>query len=114
MVLRPAAFAGGGEYAVAGLQAENPALDWVLPDDGGIRSMQALAVFESSERKALATEFVKWVLSPEGQAHPATSSCYWAMPANSKAALSVPRTYFTCLPAATLSPAVICSMPKGN
>ncbi len=80
--------AGGGEYAVAGLAAENPALDWVLPDDGGIRWMQALAVFEASKRKDLAVKFVQWVLSPEGQARLATSSCYWAMPANSKAALS--------------------------
>ena len=80
--------AGGGEYAVAGLNAENPALDWVLPDDGGVRWMQALAVFETSERKDLATKFVQWVLSPEGQARLATSSCYWAMPANAKAALT--------------------------
>lgn len=80
--------AGGGEYAVAGLHAENPSFDWVLPDDGGIRWMQAIGVFEQSERKELATEFVKYILSPEGQARLATSSCYWAMPANSKATLS--------------------------
>jgi len=80
--------AGGGEYAVAGLNAENPALDWVLPDDGGVRWMQALAVFKDSQRQDLAKKFVQWVLSPEGQARLATSSCYWAMPANSKAALS--------------------------
>ena len=36
----------------------------------------------------LATEFVKYILRPEGQARLATSSCYWAMPANSKAALT--------------------------
>jgi spermidine/putrescine transport system substrate-binding protein len=80
--------AGGGEYAVAGLHAENPALDWILPDDGGIRWMQAIGVFKNSKRQDLAVQFVQWVLSPEGQARLATSSCYWAMPANSKAALS--------------------------
>ena len=78
----------GGEYAVAGLQAENPALDWVLPDEGGIRWGQAIGVFAASTKKALATEFVKYILSPEGQALLATSECYWAMPANSAAALS--------------------------
>jgi spermidine/putrescine transport system substrate-binding protein len=50
--------------------------------------MQAIGVFAGSERKELATEFVKYILSPEGQARLATSSCYWAMPANTKAALS--------------------------
>ncbi|MEM7127218.1 MAG: extracellular solute-binding protein [Chloroflexota bacterium] len=80
--------AGGGEYAVAGLNAENPALDWVLPAEGGVRWMQAIGVFADSERQELATEFVKYIVSPEGQARLATSSCYWAMPANSQAALT--------------------------
>lgn len=80
--------AGGGEYVTAGLHRENPDLDWVLPDEGGVRWMQAIGVFAGSERKELATEFVKYVLSPEGQARLATSSCYWAMPANSKATLT--------------------------
>lgn len=78
---------GGGEFAVAGLQGENPNLDWVLPDEGGIRWMQSLAIFETSERKEAANQFVQYVLSPDGQARLATSACYWAMPANSKAAL---------------------------
>ena len=50
--------------------------------------MQALAVFKDSQRQELANKFVQWVMSPEGQARLATSSCYWAMPANSKAALT--------------------------
>lgn len=79
--------AGGGEYVTAGLNRENPDLDWVLPDDGGVRWMQAIGVFAASAKQELATEFVKYVLSPEGQARLATSSCYWAMPANGKAAL---------------------------
>ena len=80
--------AGGGEYVTAGLAATNPDLDWVLPDAGGVRWMQAIGVFAQSQKKKLATEFVEYVLSPEGQARLATSSCYWAMPANSKAALT--------------------------
>ena len=48
--------------------------------------MQAIGVFASSEKQQLATEFVKYILSPEGQARLATSSCYWAMPANANAA----------------------------
>jgi spermidine/putrescine transport system substrate-binding protein len=83
-----AILAGGGEYAVAGLQAEKPNLDWVLPDVGGIRWQQAIGVFAASAKKEAATKFVQYVLSPEGQARLATSSCYWGMPANSKAALT--------------------------
>ncbi len=76
---------GGGEWAVAVLQSENPDLDWVLPDQGGILWSQSLAIFEQSEKKALALEFVKYIMSPEGQARLATSSCFWGMPANRKA-----------------------------
>ena len=77
---------GGGEWAVSVLSAEQPELDWVLPDQGGVLWSQSLAVFESSNNKDLAIEFVKYVMSPEGQARLATSSCFWGMPANAKAA----------------------------
>ncbi len=76
---------GGGEWAVAVMQAEDPNLDWVLPDQGGILWSQSLAVFKDSKNKDLAIEFVKYVMSPEGQARLATSSCFWGMPANRKA-----------------------------
>ena len=76
---------GGGEWAVAVMQADNPNLDWVLPDQGGILWSQSLAVFKESKNKELAVEFVKYVMSPEGQARLATSSCFWGMPANKKA-----------------------------
>ena len=76
---------GGGEWAVSVIMAEQPELDWVLPDQGGMLWSQALAVFESSKKKDLAVEFVKYVMSPEGQARLATSSCFWGMPANAKA-----------------------------
>jgi spermidine/putrescine transport system substrate-binding protein len=78
---------GGGEYTVSGLHAEKPNLDWILPDEGGVRWQQAIGVFEASTRKDAATKFLQYVLSPEGQARLATSSCYWGMPANAKAAL---------------------------
>ncbi len=76
---------GGGEWAVSVLSSEQPELDWVLPDQGGMLWSQSLAVFESSNNKDLAIEFVKYTMSPEGQARLATSSCFWGMPANSKA-----------------------------
>ena len=79
---------GGGEYVVAGLMGEKPELDWVLPDEGGVRWMQSLAVFKDSTRADLAKTFVQYVLSPDGQARLATSACYWAMPANRNATLS--------------------------
>ena len=76
---------GGGEWAVAVMQGEKPNLNWVLPDQGGILWAQSLAVFKDSKNKELAIEFVKYIMSPEGQARLATSSCFWGMPANSKA-----------------------------
>jgi spermidine/putrescine transport system substrate-binding protein len=80
--------AGGGEFAVSVLHKENPALDWVLPNQGGVRWQQAIGVFAASTQKDLAVKFVQYILSPEGQGKLATSSCYWAMPANSKAVLT--------------------------
>lgn len=76
---------GGGEWVTAGLSAENPALDWVLPEQGGVRWSQSIGVFADSKKQDLALKFVQYILSPEGQARLATSSCYWAMPANAKA-----------------------------
>ena len=76
---------GGGEWVTAGLTAENPALDWVLPEQGGVRWSQSIGVFADSKKQDLALKFVQYILSPEGQARLATSSCYWAMPANAKA-----------------------------
>lgn len=73
---------GGGEWVTAGLTSELPELDWVIPRQGGVRWSQSIGVFADSTRKDLAVEFVKHILSPEGQAKLATSSCYWAMPAN--------------------------------
>lgn len=76
---------GGGEWAVAVLLADNPDLDWVLPDQGGILWSQSLAIFKNSKKQKLALEFVKYIMSPDGQARLATSSCFWGMPANRKA-----------------------------
>ncbi|NMM45667.1 extracellular solute-binding protein [Rhodospirillaceae bacterium KN72] len=76
---------GGGEWAVGVMQDDNPNLEWVLPDQGGILWSQAIGVFEGSEKKDLALKFVQYIMSPEGQARLATSSCFWGMPANSKA-----------------------------
>ncbi len=73
---------GGGEWVTAGLVSENPNLDWMIPEQGAVRWSQSIGVFAASGRKDLAVEFVRHVLSPEGQAALATSSCYWAMPAN--------------------------------
>ncbi len=76
---------GGGEFVTAGLVADNPNLDWIIPDQGAVRWSQSIGVMADSTRQDLAVEFVKHILSPEGQAALATSSCYWAMPANAAA-----------------------------
>jgi spermidine/putrescine transport system substrate-binding protein len=79
---------GGGEWVTAGLAKENPALDFSIPKEGGILWSQSLAMFAAGKNKDVALKFIQYVLSPEGQARLATSSCYWGMPANSKASLT--------------------------
>ncbi len=79
---------GGGEWVTAGLAEENPALEFAIPDEGGILWSQALAIFADSEKQDLALKFIQYVMSPEGQARLATSSCFWGMPANTEAALT--------------------------
>ena len=69
----------GAEFAVSVLTTEKPELQWTIAETGG-----TILVF----KKDLANEFVKWVISPEGQGLLATSDCYWAMPTNSNAALN--------------------------
>lgn len=76
---------GGGEFLTAGLTAEKPNLDWTIPKQGALLWAQSIGVFKDSEKQDLALKFVQYIVSPEGQARLATSSCYWAMPANAKA-----------------------------
>jgi len=76
---------GGGEWLTAALSIEKPELDWTIPKQGALLWSQALAVFNDSKNPELALKFVQYILSPEGQARLATSSCYWAMPTNQKA-----------------------------
>jgi spermidine/putrescine transport system substrate-binding protein len=78
---------GGAEFAVSNLMPDNPNLDWVISQDGGLIWNQGIGILSDSNRKDLASEFVKWILSPKGQGLLATSECFWAMPANSKAEL---------------------------
>jgi spermidine/putrescine transport system substrate-binding protein len=76
---------GGGEWVSAILAKDNPAIDWMIPKQGAMRWSTSIGVFETSQKKDLAVKFMNHVLSPEGQAALATSSCFWAMPANAKA-----------------------------
>jgi len=76
---------GGGEWVTATLHADNPDLDWTIPKEGGLLWSQSIGVVAGSRKQELAQEFVDYILSPEGQARLATSSCYWGMPANEKA-----------------------------
>jgi spermidine/putrescine transport system substrate-binding protein len=79
---------GGGEWVTAGLAKEKPNLTYIIPKQGGIRWQQGLGIFASSKNNALAVKFVQYILSPDGQARLATSSCYWGMPANRTASLT--------------------------
>lgn len=73
---------GGGEWLTAVLAAEQPELTWTIPEGGAVLWAQSIGVLADSQNPEAALEFVKYVVSPEGQARLATSSCYWGMPAN--------------------------------
>jgi len=75
---------GGGEWVTAVLAADNPNLDWTIPKQGGLRWAQSIGIVAGTTQPDLALEFVKYIVSPEGQAKLATSACYWGMPANAK------------------------------
>lgn len=75
---------GGGEWLTAVLSEEMPDLDWVLPKQGGLMWSQSVGRLADSGNPDMALEFIRYIVSPEGQAALATSSCYWAMPANRK------------------------------
>ena len=76
---------GGGEWLTAVLAAEQPELTWTIPEQGAVRWAQSIGIVEGSENPDLAMEFIKYIMSAEGQARLATSSCFWGMPANSAA-----------------------------
>lgn len=77
---------GGGEWLTAVLAKDNPNLDWTIPKQGGLRWSQSIGVVAGTTKPDLALEFVQYIVSPQGQAALAQSSCYWGMPANQKAA----------------------------
>lgn len=79
---------GGAEFTVSNLMPTNPHLDWVISDDGGLIWNQGIGILSDSNRKDLASQFLKWILSPKGQGLLATSECFWAMPANQTAEVS--------------------------
>jgi spermidine/putrescine transport system substrate-binding protein len=73
---------GGGEWLTGVLEAEQPELTWTIPEAGAVLWAQSIGVLADSQNPEAALEFVKYIVSPEGQARLATSSCYWGMPAN--------------------------------
>ena len=79
---------GGGEWVTAGIAKDNPNLDFSIPKEGAVLWSQSLAMFKDSKNKDNALKFIQYVMSPEGQARLATSSCYWGMPANKQATLT--------------------------
>ncbi|MBV1830156.1 extracellular solute-binding protein [Komagataeibacter sp. AV436] len=79
----------GGTVTTADTHAPQPRADltFTLPRQGGIRWQHGISIVESSQRKALALAFARYLRTPEAQARLATSSCYWGMPANTRAPL---------------------------
>ena len=80
---------GAGDWMAVGLREENPAVSWEVPIEGGSYYVTSLSVLESSERKDLATEFLKYFAGPEGnRALSINNPCFWGVPVNQKVALT--------------------------
>ena len=81
----------GGTVTTADADAHapppRPDLTFTVPRQGGIRWQHGISIVEASQRKALALAFARYLRTPEAQARLATSSCYWGMPANTRAPL---------------------------
>ena len=76
---------GGGEWLTGVLAEEQPELTWTIPTEGAVRWAQSIGIVADSEQPELAMAFIEYIMSAEGQARLATSSCFWGMPANAKA-----------------------------
>jgi spermidine/putrescine transport system substrate-binding protein len=79
---------GGGEWVTAGIAKDKPELDFSIPAEGAVLWSQSLAIFKDSKNQDAALKFIQYVMSADGQARLATSSCYWGMPSNTKADLN--------------------------
>ena len=80
---------GGGDWLAAAFKEDNPAISYSVPVEGGSFYVTSLSVVESSERKDLATEFVKYFAAPEGNLRLAVdNSCFWGIPLNQKVAMT--------------------------
>ncbi|MCE2578622.1 extracellular solute-binding protein [Komagataeibacter sp. FNDCR1] len=68
----------------------HPTLTYLIPQQGALRWQQAVAILSSSQRRDMALRFAKYLRTPQAQAHLATSSCYWGMPADMRTPLDPP------------------------
>ena len=79
---------GGGEWVTAGIAKEIPISISRSPRKVRYCGRSHSPCSRISKNKDLALKFIQYVMSPKGQARLATSSCYWGMPASTKAALT--------------------------
>ncbi|RBM07707.1 ABC transporter substrate-binding protein [Novacetimonas cocois] len=84
----PAATPAAPSAAPAPQLAAHPTLTYLIPRQGALRWQQAISILSASQRKDMALRFARYLRTPQAQAHLATSSCYWGMPANMQTPLS--------------------------
>jgi len=77
--------AGGAEFITAGMVQDGLPVSWTIPNEGGLRWNETVAIGAGAQNQELAELLVEYYISPEGQARLATSEAYWAMPTNSAA-----------------------------
>ncbi|ATU71606.1 Spermidine/putrescine-binding periplasmic protein 1 [Gluconacetobacter sp. SXCC-1] len=92
---------GGGAWTTAGVgeggtpaqagssptDPRHPDLTFTVPRQGAMRWLHGISIAAASQRKALAVAFAQYLRTPAAQARLATSSCYWGMPASTRAPL---------------------------
>ena len=75
----------GAEWVVSGLITDGLPVDWVLPDEGGVRWMEGVGIGRGTENMELAELLVQYIISPEGSSKVAVNEVFWGMPTNAAA-----------------------------
>ena len=75
----------GAEWVVSGLITDGLPVDWVLPDEGGVRWMEGVGIGRGTENRELAELLVQYIISPEGNSRVAVNEIFWGMPTNAAA-----------------------------
>ncbi len=70
---------GIGDWITGVLQRDGAKVATTIPEEGGLQWTESLSIGKGSRRQDLARQFIRYMLSPEGQVRTATMRAYPAM-----------------------------------